>query len=119
VILLLVSMNTSTNTMANIVAACGGVATLITAIALLITSLRSNRETKATLADVKQTTDVTHTIVNQQKTDADRWNIALTEHGKALTALLDAAGIDHPSLPIDQSKPVLGERDAQPGQPTV
>ena len=82
--------------------------------AVLITVLRTKQQVTATAATVA----TVHTIVNQQKTDADRFNIALSEYGLALGALLDAAGIPHPAEPVDQSKPVTGRGDAQPGQPT-
>lgn len=81
----LVAWETSTNTTANVVAACGAVATLITAIALLIPSLRGLRR------DVAQV----HTIVNQDRTDARNYTAALIRQ-------LVSHGVE---VPVDQSLP--------------
>lgn len=91
----------SSNTTANIITAVAAVITalggLAIGVSLLVTALRT-----------KRTVGTIHTIVNQQRTDAQRYNIALTE-------LLKKHGIE---VPIDQSLPVVGEPDAKPGQPT-
>jgi hypothetical protein len=73
---------------------------IILAIAVLLPILRNSKEVKDQVGTI-------HTIVNQQRTDAQRYNIALTE-------LLKKHGIE---VPIDQSLPVVGEPDPQPGQP--
>jgi hypothetical protein len=83
---------------ATIITALGG---LTLAVGVLLPILKSTRSTEKQVA-------VVHTIVNQQRTDAQRYNIALTQ-------LLLKHGIE---VPIDQSLPVIGEPDAQPGQPT-
>jgi hypothetical protein len=83
---------------ATILTAIGGI---ILAISVLIPILRNTRETSRQVG-------VIHTIVNQQRTDAQRYNIALRE-------ALRKAGVD---VPIDQSLPVEGEADALPGQPS-
>lgn len=82
---------------ATIITALGG---MILAVAVLIPNLRQTKELNAQVATV-------HTIVNQQRTDQQRYNIALTE-------ALKKAGVE---VPIDQSLPVPLEPDAQPGQP--
>lgn len=82
---------------ATVIIATGGL------IAALTLFLPVYRQTKKTGDDVSKI----HTIVNQQRTDAQRYNIALTE-------ALRRAGVE---IPIDQSLPVVGEPDAQPGQP--
>jgi hypothetical protein len=83
---------------ATVITALGG---LLLAFAVLLPILRN---TKATAKQV----GAVHTIVNQQRTDAQRYQIALTE-------LLRKHGIE---IPIDQSLPVTGVPDAEPGQPT-
>lgn len=78
-----------------------GVSLLIGALTVFVPVLRATRRVEKQVATV-------HTIVNQQRTDAQRYNIALTE-------LLKKNGIE---VPVDQSLPVVGEPDAQPGQPS-
>lgn len=81
-----------------LITAFGGV---LLALTVLIPILRTTRKVDEQVATI-------HTIVNQQRTDAQRYNIALTE-------LLKKNNIE---IPIDQSLPVNGERDAKPGQPS-
>lgn len=100
--LVLVAMADSTTAgiitaVATALTALGG---LILAISVLVPILRSTRR-------VETQVGVVHTIVNQQRTDAQRYNIALSE-------VLRAHGID---IPVDQSLPVTGHGDAEPGQP--
>ena len=83
---------------ATVLTALGGV---VLAISVLIPILRNSRTTMAQVGQV-------HTIVNQQRTDSQRYIIALTE-------ALRKQGIE---IPVDQSLPVAGQADAQPGQPT-
>lgn len=66
---------------------------LITAIGVLIPILRQTRETKTTVTEV-------HTIVNQQKTDMQRYQ-------RALVAALHEAGV---AIPDDQSLPLESEQ---------
>lgn len=84
------------------------IATLVTAVggllAVFIVLIPILRNTRVTTSQVESI----HTIVNQQRTDAQRYNIALTE-------ALRKAGI---AVPIDQSLPVTGQPDASPGQPS-
>jgi len=82
---------------------------IITAIAACLTAVGGVILAFAVLLPILRTVRVTHTIVNQQRTDAQRYNIALVE-------LLRLHGID---IPIDQSLPVVGQPDAQPGQPKI
>ena len=77
------------------ITALGG---LVLALGVLIPILRATRR-------VETQTSVIHTIVNQQRTDAQRYNIALSE-------LLHKHGIEPP---IDQSLPVIGHEDADKG----
>lgn len=77
------------------------IATLLTAIGVLITAV-------AVLVPILRTVRIVHTIVNQQHTDMQRYQVALIE-------ALRVAGI---VVPIDQSLPVPGHDDAKPGQPT-
>jgi len=97
----------TSNTTANIISAIAAVFTafslVITAVALLWKAVQTGRK----VDKVKDQVGLVHTIVNQQRTDAQRYNIALTQ-------LLKEHGID---VPVDQSLPVLGMPDAQPGQP--
>lgn len=83
---------------ATIITALGG---MILAIAVLLPILRNSKATNAQVQTI-------HTIVNQQRTDAQRYNIALAE-------VLRKHGIE---IPIDQSLPVVGHEDARPGEPT-
>lgn len=101
-ILAVIALATSTNTTANIVAATSGVAAVLTSLALLIPTLRSVRETKADVHEV-------HKIVNQQRTDAQRYQVALVE-------LLKLHGIE---VPIDQSLPVADSEIRQAPAPGV
>jgi hypothetical protein len=100
-----VAADAPASTTAGIVTAIGTLFTalggLLLAVGVLIPVLRNSNKT------LEQTEKI-HTIVNQQHTDQERYNIALTE-------ALRAAGVP---IPVDQSKPVLGHGDAQPGQPT-
>jgi hypothetical protein len=84
---------------ATVITALGG---LILAVAVLIPNLRTARATNKQVGTI-------HTIVNQQRTDSQRYQIALVE-------ALKKAGID---VPIDQSLPVSGIADAAPGEPTT
>jgi hypothetical protein len=92
------------STLAGIITASAAVFTalggLILAIGVLIPILRATRATGAKV-------DLVHVIVNQQRTDSQRYAIALV-------SALRAHGID---IPVDQSLPVVGTEDAQPGQP--
>jgi predicted amino acid-binding ACT domain protein len=81
---------------------------IVTAIATVITALGGLILAIAVLIPNLRTTRTIHTIVNQQRTDAQRYNIALSE-------LLKKHGIE---VPIDQSLPVSGVPDAKPGEPT-
>ena len=112
---LLLEIGSAPSTTAGIATAA---ATIITAVSGLIIAFSYLIPTlkKATkkIDHVTEQTDamadqvrVVHTIVNQQRTDSQRYNIALTE-------LLRKHGIE---IPIDQSLPVAGQPDAQPGQP--
>lgn len=81
----------TSNTTANIITAIAATITamggLVVAVGLLVPTLRGVRQV--------------HTIVNQQRTDMQRYNVALVE-------VLKLHGID---IPIDQSLPVTGHRD--------
>jgi hypothetical protein len=68
---------------ATVVTAIGG---LVLAVSVLIPNLRASREVKKAVAEV-------HTIVNQQRTDSQRYQAALIK-------ALQNAGID---VPDDQS----------------
>ncbi len=68
---------------ATVLIALGGV---LTAVSVLLPILRGTRQNMAAIGEV-------HTIVNQQRTDAKRYEIALTE-------ALRKAGIE---VPVDQS----------------
>lgn len=80
----------SPSSWAGIVTAVAGVFTalggLVLAVSVLIPNLRASRQAVAAVAEV-------HTIVNQQATDAQRYQVALVE-------ALRAAGIE---VPVDQS----------------
>lgn len=100
------------STTAGIITSC---ATVITAVSVLIAALtiflpvlKGLKRTEARVEDVQAQVNTVHTIVNQQRTDAQRYNIALTE-------LLRKNDIE---IPIDQSLPVTGQPDASPGQPS-
>jgi len=101
-----VTLLLASSTFAGIITAMATIMTalgvLITAIALLIPILRNTRETNAQVGTI-------HTIVNQQRTDAQRYNIALAQ-------LLRKHGIE---IPIDQSLPVDGVPDAHQGPGVV
>lgn len=83
----------TSNTTANVITAIAATITalggLVVAVGLLLPTLRGVRQV--------------HTIVNQQRTDMQRYNIALAE-------ALKRAGIE---VPIDQSLPVTSD----PAQP--
>lgn len=89
---------------ASLITAFGGV---VLAVSVLIPILRQTRATARQTMETGRQVEVVHTIVNQQRTDAQRYQIALTE-------LLHKHGIE---VPVDQSLPVLGRPDARPGQP--
>jgi hypothetical protein len=93
------------STLAGIITACAAVFTalggLILAVGVLIPILRNTRAVSAKVDEV-------HVIVNQQRTDGQRYAIALV-------SALRAHGID---VPVDQSLPVLDVADAKPGQPS-
>lgn len=72
---------------ASVLTAFGG---LLLSVAYVIPAFRTVRKTKIAVDEV-------HTIVNQQRTDAQRYQIALV-------SALKAAGID---VPIDQSLPIV------------
>lgn len=76
---------------ATVITAVGG---LLLAISVLIPNLRATKKAAVALSEV-------HTIVNQQRTDAQRYQVALVE-------ALRKAGVD---VPADQSVMV-----APPGQ---
>lgn len=78
--------------LATVITALGG---LVLAVSVLIPNLRLSRR-------VEKEVKTVHTIVNQQRTDAQRYNIALAE-------VLRKHGIE---LPVDQSLPVTGVGDA-------
>lgn len=78
---------------ATVLTALGG---LVLALSVLVPILRNSRKTIEKL-------DAVHVIVNQQRTDAKRYQLALV-------AALDRAGVD---VPVDQSLPVLGTEDAE------
>ena len=59
-------------------------------------------------ARMERTIRVIHTVTNQQLTDSRRYQLFLE-------GLLKSHGIE---IPVDQSDPVLGHADAEPGQPT-
>ena len=59
-------------------------------------------------ARMERTIRVIHTISNQQKTDGERYRLLLEQ-------ILELNDIP---VPVDQSDPVLGHADAEPGQPT-
>jgi hypothetical protein len=108
---LLLDIAGAPSTPAGLVTAVGTViialTALVAAVGGLIPILRSTKKMAKTVAATNATVEVVHTIVNQQRTDAQRYNIALCE-------LLKKHGIE---IPIDQSLPVVGEPDAKPGQP--
>lgn len=82
----------------------------ITAIASVIGSLGSLIIAISVLLTVNKTSkqvEGVHTIVNQQRTDAQRYQIALLE-------VLKANKID---IPIDQSLPVTNQPDARKETP--
>jgi hypothetical protein len=79
---------------ATVITALGG---LLMALTVLVPILRSSKRTETEVGKV-------HTIVNQQRTDQERYNIALVE-------LLKKHDIE---VPVDQSKPVIGQPDATP-----
>jgi hypothetical protein len=99
---------------ATVITALGG---LVLAVGVLIPILRTSNKTLEATHDVAEKVQVVHTLVNQQKTDGERFRIALVQHSKALEKLLAAQGIPFPEIPVDQSLPVPGEPDAEPGQP--
>jgi hypothetical protein len=82
---------------ATVITALGG---LTLAVGVLLPILRSTKKTE-------QAVDKVHVIVNQQQTDLRRYIVALTE-------VLRQHGIE---VPVDQSLPVTGHDDAEPGQP--
>jgi hypothetical protein len=92
-------VNTAPSTVAGIITASATVLTalggVILAISVLIPNLRLMRRTANQVETV-------HTIVNQQRTDQQRYNIALVQ-------LLKKNGIE---VPVDQSLPVSGVPDA-------
>lgn len=118
--LLAVDVGGSSNSTAQVFSAVGSVVTalavLVGALTIFLPILRSSKETVKKVEEVKKLTEETHVIVNQQKTDAARFNVALKQHNRALMLLLDNAHIPHEDLPIDQSLPVPGEPDPKPGQ---
>ena len=75
---------------ATVLTSVGGI---VLAVAVLIPNLRNSKETKMQVQEV-------HTIVNQQRTDLQRYNVALSQ-------ALKAHGIE---IPVDQSLPVV-EKD--------
>lgn len=83
---------------ATVLTALGG---LILAISVLIPNLRATKKAAVALGEV-------HTIVNQQRTDAQRYQVALVE-------ALRKAGVD---VPADQSLAVAppGQSDPTPQQ---
>lgn len=84
------------STLAGIITATASVLTALSlvlgALTLLIPILRSTRETKKAVAEV-------HTIVNQQRTDMQRYQ-------RTLILALEAHGIE---VPMDQSVPLNKE----------
>jgi hypothetical protein len=71
------------------IAACiTALALLVGALPLLVKAINESRKVRVTVDEV-------HTIVNQQRTDAANYN-------RALTAALNAAGVE---VPVDQSLP--------------
>lgn len=58
--------------------------------------------------EMQSTIKIIHKITNQQKTDGERYR-------GLLERLLELNDIP---VPVDQSKPILGHDDAEPGQPT-
>lgn len=103
--LAMLAAETAVSTTAGIITAIGTIFTafggLLIAVSVLVPTLRTAKRAVAVVETV-------HTIVNQQRTDAQRYNIALSQ-------LLREHGI---TPPIDQSLPVPGIADALPGQPT-
>ncbi len=81
---------------------------IVTAIASVFTALGGLLVAVRLLIPLIKKVDTVHVIVNQQRTDAQRYQIALIE-------VLKKHGID---VPTDQSLPVVSEPDARPGQPT-
>jgi len=75
---------------------------IITAIATVITALGGLILAFSVLLPILKQVKQVHTIVNQQRTDQQRYNIALVE-------LLKKHGIE---VPIDQSLPVTHAPDA-------
>ncbi len=84
------------STLAGIVSAFGIVGLLLTGIAALVTALAARRTSLRTETKV----DEVHTMVNQQRTDAQNYQ-------RALIKALQAAGVD---VPDDQSASAT-ERD--------
>lgn len=84
------------------------IATALTALFVLLTSVisfnvqRTTRKTERKVDEATVQLGAVHTIVNQQRTDQQRYQIALVE-------LLKKHGI---TVPIDQSLPVTGQVDA-------
>ena len=71
----------------------GTIAGMITAIATVLTALGGVMVSLTVLLPLLRQTKSVHRIVNQQKTDTDRYT-------RALKAVLEAHGIE---LPVDQS----------------
>jgi len=89
-------VNLDPSTLAGIITAIG---TFLTAIALVINAVTARRRDKR----IEGKVDTVHTIVNQQRTDMQRYI-------RAQSATLKAHGID---LPVDQSiDPEQDKRDA-------
>lgn len=86
------------SSLAGIVTATSAIALLITAISGLIVSITKFlplvRAGGRKLAEVEQTVAEVHVIVNQQRTDMERYQ-------RALVTALSEAGI---AVPVDQSK---------------
>ena len=102
-LLLTVWIDTQAPSIAGIITACGSLVTAVGAVLIGYWQFRLNMKVDANTKKV----ETVHTIVNQQRTDQQRYIIALTQ-------ALKAAGIN---VPVDQSLPVDGVADALPGQP--
>lgn len=73
---------------------------VIAALTVFLPVLRASKRIETQVGAV-------HTIVNQQNTDHERYEITLVQ-------LLTKHGIE---IPVNQAKPVPGVPDAAPGQP--
>lgn len=82
----------------------GSIAGIITATTSLIVAIGGLIVSLKVLIPIKKTAEVTHSIVNQAKTNADAYQ-------QDLRTALQQAGVD---IPPDKSLPTEGKEDAAP-----